>query len=159
MNYRYDVRTRDQFIEDIRVCTSKEKEIAMLFKQFYERRYGEELVITNNGCDNSGTYLDDKNVSTASDFVMNGRLMEIKFSNKFIPIFRFKIDQIRSYIKQRSYLLMVNGFDTGDPKFKIFSPKELLHIRNLKKPVEFSAWGNKLVYELHIKDYNWHSFK
>ncbi|MBW3019933.1 hypothetical protein KY334_01440 [Candidatus Woesearchaeota archaeon] len=158
-NYRFDVRTKEEFIKDIDICTSKEQNIVMMFKDFLKKNYGKECIIENNGCNNTGKYLEDNKVSTKADYVIDGRLVEIKFSNQLIDVFRFKVDQLRSYVKQKCYILMVNGYETEFCKFKLFRPNELKDLLKNKSPKPFSKWGNKMCYELFEKDYKWNYFE
>jgi hypothetical protein len=70
-NYRYDSRTQDQFIQDIKRGTARERLAISLFQNYLRREFGFTGVIKENGCDMSGAFIRDiRKVSTEADYLV-----------------------------------------------------------------------------------------
>lgn len=100
------------------------------YKQYVYDTYGIKLKIKSNEVDNSGKFIFGKG-NTKADYLVNGKLLEIKFNNRLLSFFQFKACQLDSYIKQNAHVLFVNGYETNCPVFTIMS------INHLKKPIYF----------------------
>ncbi|QGG47681.1 hypothetical protein [Heliorestis convoluta] len=153
--YRMDGRTLEQFAKDIEKAARVERDIIELYVAYYERTYNKRPVIEDNGCDNSGQLLSRKKVSTKADFKVNGKLVEVKYNNEWLKKFRFKADQLNSYLKQDASVLWVNGYTTKTPKFTVLKTKDMETIKATKTPIPFIPWGGKKCYELQSDDYVW----
>ena len=158
-SYRMDGRTVEQFAEDIAQGTRKERHIISWYVRHYEIKYGITLDVEDNGCDNSGKLLGRKQVNTAADFKLNGRPVEVKFNNKRLLRYHFKVDQLNSYLKQEASVIWVNGYQTDSPVFTVLKTLELAHIKETKIPVAFLPWGGKMCYELDAQDFRWLKFE
>jgi len=158
IDYRMDSRTREVFEKDIAVSTARERDIIQRYKKIYESKYGKELVIEENGCDNSGDYLDDSEVTTKADFLLNGKPVEVKANNNKLVKFRLKKGQLESYIRQNAAIIWVNGYKSNDPTYTIVKVSVLESIYKSRKPIEFAGWGGKLCYEVYAKEFIWNAF-
>lgn len=151
--YRIDHRTIDQFSKDIKIGHEKERDIMNAYKQYVYDTYGIQLDVKPNGVDNSGKFIFGK-VNTKADYLVNDKPLEIKFNNRMLDFFHFKVSQLNSYIRQDAHVLFVNGYETSCPVFTIMTPKHLRKVRKLKKPIYFEKW-KKQVYRLRASDYVW----
>lgn len=151
--YRIDHRSIDQFVEDIKIGHEKERNIMNAYKQYVYENYGIKLDVKPNGVDNSGRFIYGK-VNTQADYLVNGKPLEIKFNNKLLDFFHFKVSQLDSYIRQNANVLFVNGYETLCPVFTIMTPNHLRKVRKLKEPIYFEKW-KKQVYRLRASDYVW----
>ncbi|WP_328597295.1 hypothetical protein [Heliobacterium mobile] len=159
LNYRMDDRDIKDFARDIEHGSRVEREIIELYVDYWQRKTGEVLSIQNNGCDNSGRLLLGANVNLKADYLLNGRPVEVKFNNSNLSTFRFKSDQLNSYMKQGASVIWVNGWQTSIPVFTVLKPKHLRLIKESKTPLPFIFWGSKLCYELSASDYTWTALK
>lgn len=128
------------------------------YANYIDDVFGIPVTVVNNGCDNSGEYLKDEDVSTQTDFTINGRPIEVKFNNEHLETFHFKQSQLRSYEKQRAVILWVNGWKSGKPVFTILKRRHMRRIKAEAELVEFRGWGGKKCYRLNAKDYKWYQF-
>ncbi|SFH22405.1 hypothetical protein SAMN05660649_04332 [Desulfotomaculum arcticum] len=157
--YRMDNRTVEQFAEDIAQGTRVEREIISWYVRYYEMKYKIALEVEDNGCDNSGKLLERGEVNTLADFKLNGQPVEVKFNNKRLLRFHFKVDQLESYLKQRASVIWVNGYETDSPVFTVLKTVDLERIRKTRKPVAFLLWGGKMCYEIQAQEFKWLKFE
>jgi hypothetical protein len=153
--YRRDTRNETQFKQDIQDGTRKEREIAEKYVKKIEEGTGILLKLVDNGCDNSGRWIKADKISTRADFILGGKPLEVKFSDPWSNLFHLKVSQIESYIRQKAYLLFVNGYNTSKPKYVLFLPHELIKLTETKSPVTY--W-EKPCYELFANEFRWEDF-
>ena len=153
--YRMDDRTEEEFKRDIEIGTAAELDIIKRYAHYIKRVYGIDIVVTDNGCDNSGRFLADYQVSTAADFLINGKTAEIKFNNTILSKFRVKASQVESYWKQGASIIWVNGYMSKRPKFTLITAEKLLNIMMTKVKTPFEGWGGKMCYVLNSNEYEW----
>lgn len=113
----------------------------------------------DNGCDNSGRLLSDREVNSWADFRVDGKPVEVKFNNNHLSKFHFKVDQLESYLKQGASVLWVNGYTTGKPVFTVLETVDLERIKRTQTPVAFLPWGGKLCYEITAAEFRWTTFE
>lgn len=163
MDYRKDVRDDTQFKEDILRWHRVENDIAAVFQQILTKVFRRPVYISPTGCDMTGRYLEDKDVTTAPDFLIHfpgrekyGRHLEIKAAAESLSVFHFKVDQIHQYNKRYpgTLILMVRGTSTDHPTFTIFAAEDLEHKYPFQK-VEYAGWGGKLCYRLTAEMFHW----
>lgn len=152
--YRRDNRSVEEFEKHMIDCSSTEKEIINLYAEYLKQKHGIEATIKNNGVDNSGKLIKGR-VTSDADFLVNGKLIEVKFNRKMSKFFHLKESQVNSYLKQKADILFVNGWETPEPVFAILGKHDLLFLQQGCEPFPFFIWGNKTVYRLYSKDYNW----
>ena len=154
-SYRMDHRTVEQFAKAIEQGSQTERDIIERFVQQVERREGVRLTVEDNGCDNTGKLLSYREVNTKADFLLNGEPIEVKFNNSCMSKFRFKAEQLESYLKQGARVLWVNGYHTQTPIFTLLDREDLEQIRRECALIPFIPWGGKLCYELYTEDLEW----
>lgn len=150
-------RTNDEFKSDIKKAHSIEKEIIERFAIYNKNQYGIDIDIENNGVDNSGEFLELKDVRMDADFIVCGRKMEVKYLEGWRDFFRLKVINLRSYLKQKAYILLVNGWGTENPQFTLIKTKELKRILRYGKQYNFKKWENKRVVEIYADEYFWNN--
>jgi hypothetical protein len=162
-NYRYDNRTQDQFIQDIKKGTARERLAISLFKNYLRREFGFTGVIKENGCDMSGAFIEDgRKVSTEADYLVGEAQLplEVKTSAGHIINIHIKAKQLDSYIRQGASILYVNGIEQNVPAFTLWTVEELKHMREILPTVipPRNINGGKLSYRINALDYHWRTF-
>lgn len=157
--WRKDWRTDEEFAKDILDGHKAERDIIERYRLILEQQLGRSVTVENNGVDNSGKPLPLKDVNTKADFIVDGKLLEVKFIKRLDSEFRFKVGHLNSYIKQGAPVLLVNGWETQNPVYTIMTPEILQKIKDTRTPQPFYTWGNKLCYFLRMEDFVWDSFK
>lgn len=154
-SYRMDNRTVEQFAKAIEQGSQIERDIIERYVQQLKRNWGIELTVEDNGCDNSGKLLNYQQVNTKADFLINGEPVEVKFNNSNMIKFRFKAEQLESYLKQGATVLWVNGYHTKKPTYTLLEPDNLEWIKRECSLIPFIPWGGKFCYELCSEDFEW----
>ncbi len=133
MNYRKDKRTVEQFAQDIKDCSYIEKDLMILYVSWLNRNPARvaDYWFEDFGCDNSGELIKEEGkVSTKADFLLHkpgfaDRRIEIKFSRKDNETFHFKLNQLRSYVKNDVCIVNWMGIDTPNKRFCIYTPAQI----------------------------------
>ena len=111
MNYRRDIRTEEQFQEDILRDTKIEAEIALSLCVYHFQKHHTWPTLVANGTDATGKYIqNDEQITSAPDFLIDGiptEIMHSKFSCKWF--FHIKEHKLRSCIENGVQLIMVNS--------------------------------------------------
>jgi len=157
--YRKDWRTDEEYANDIAYGHKVEKDIIEAYAKHLRNKYNMEVVVEDNGVDNSGEVIDADKVSTDADFRLNGILVEVKFMNNMCNEFRFKESQLHSYLKQGAVVLFVNGWTTDNPEFTVMKSDKLNWIKDGFKAKPFKSWGYKHCYFLKKYHFQWHKFE
>lgn len=157
--YRKDWRNDKEFENDILLGHKAEKDIINSFANYLREVEGMKVIVEDNGVDNSGAFVAEDKVSTDADFLVNGQLIEVKFMNNLCKEFRFKKDQLRSYIKQDATVLFVNGWQTDEPVFTLMSPEKMKDISETRIARPFQPWGFKPCYFLKAFTFKWTKFE
>jgi len=152
-----DNRTKAEFANDIEVGSAAELAIVQRYVHYMHRVYGIELRITDNGCGNAGQFLEGHQVSTAADYLIEGKPVEIKFNNRMLTTFRAKVSQIESYYRQGAAIIWVNGYLTKTPVFTYISKEKLMSIMLAGTETPFEGWGGKMCYTLNNADFDWYN--
>ncbi len=157
MNYRFDGRSKEQFEKDILDRTLEEKRLFLLWIQLLEKKNGQKVEYKNTGCDNSGEYLEDQDVSTVADFEVEGYgRVEVKFSKPVLDkFFHLKSSQVKKYINQNATILMVNGTSSDKPVYTMLDAKCLTKISEECKEIPWAGFGRKMSYKIPINMFIW----
>lgn len=158
-DYRKDWRTDEQFESDIKKAHKIEKDIIEAYAEHLRITLNKEVIVEDNGVDNSGEMLALKDVTSKADYKVNGALVEVKFNKNMMNDFRFKKGQLNSYLKQGAFILWVNGWETKEPEFALLSPFKLKDIKNTRKAFPYKYWGYKMCYELRRHSFTWNTFE
>lgn len=148
-DYRFDVRNKGEFVEDIRERSGVERRII----EKYCDLMGFEF--EDKGVDNDGGFVEEAN--SVADYLIrmpddDSFLVDVKFSNQKLSVFHFKISQVDSYKQQGAVILFVNGYETPDPLFVFINPEELE-----KFPQEL--FWEKECYRCYMDDFKWGMFR
>jgi hypothetical protein len=162
-NYRMDNRTKEQFIQDIKVGNERERLAVSLFRHYLRREFGFTGDIKENGVDMTGDFIEDvKNVNTGADYVVGvAELpMEVKTSTGHSVDIYLKVKQIDSYIRQGASLLYVNGIERDIPAFTFWTVEDLKEMkRTLTAEIPpKNINGGKLSYKIDALKYEWETF-
>jgi hypothetical protein len=158
-DYRKDWRSDKQFEDDIKKAHVIEKDIIEAYATHLRITTGKEIVVEDNGVDNTGKVLEFSKVDTRADYRVNGILVEVKFNNNMMEDFRFKKSQLDSYIKQGAYVLWVNGWRTEQPEFTLLSPEKMKELKQTRRAFPYAYWGYKMCYELRRHSFKWQKFQ
>lgn len=153
--YRKDWRNDEEYAKDIADGHKAEKVIIEAYAEHLRKRYGIEVIVEDNGVDNSGKVIDNSLVNSDADYILNGKLIEVKFINNMASEFRIKKDQLHSYVRQDAVVLFVNGYNTDTPKFTLIKPDRLVELSKTRRAKPFRPWGNKMCYFLNTNIFNW----
>jgi hypothetical protein len=120
MSYRFDVRSKQQFKKDIKLCHKIEVEIAARLCIKVHAITGQWPELVPTGSDMTGAFIPKEGkVTSDPDFKINDQLVEITHSgtvcNKY---FHQKVSKIDRAIREGHVLIFVNGFKVDkQPKY------------------------------------------
>ena len=161
MNYRFDDRSKEQFEKEIKERTIEERSLFLLWLDLIERETGRRPSYSDTGCGRTGDFLEDGEVSTDPDFNVDGYgHIEVKFSKPLLKkVFHLKASQVKSYLKQKATILMVNGAELDAPEFTMLKPRALKNIIETCEVIPWKGFGNKLSYRIPVNKFIWRSLK
>jgi hypothetical protein len=160
-NYRMDSRTKEQFIQDIKVGNERERLAITLFKSYLRREFGFTGSIDENGVDMSGDFIEDvKQVTTGADYKVNGKPLEVKTSTGHNTNIYLKVKQLDAYIRQGASILYVNGIERDFPAFTFWTVEDLKEMKATleKETPPNNINGGKLSYKVDALKYEWRQF-
>jgi hypothetical protein len=162
-NYRMDNRTKEQFIDDIRKGTERERLAITLFKHYVRREFSFTGDIKENGVDMTGDFIEeDGKVTTGADYSIgkNELPLEVKTSVGHNSVIYLKSRQIDAYIKQGASILYVNGIEGDVPAFTLWTVEDLKQMKRTLEPTTppGKVNGGKLSYRVVASDYRWSTF-
>jgi hypothetical protein len=157
--YRFDGRTKEQFIRDTKEGHRRQALVVVGFAKYYEMKTGEQAIIEDNGCNNSGEYLEAHQVSADADMKVNGHLVEVKtqFTETFTDELWFKKDHIDKLIRKGSHLIFAYGdFRQNKILFSLIMNDELEELvkdAEIEYPAKYDY--RKAVYVISPKQLRW----
>jgi hypothetical protein len=158
VSYREDVRSHDEFKRDIKAGAIAEHKILQRWLNVIEKETGSRPKYKNNGCDNSGKYLKDNQVTQDADYEVDGYgLVEIKFSKpKLNNVLHLKVNQVNRILSDKTNILFANGWlCKGNTTFCFITPRDLnIAIKNADK-VRWVGFGWKMSYRININQFKW----
>lgn len=162
-NYRFDSRSEEEFKRDIRSRTLRERQLFFQWVALKEKELGLPIKWEDKGCDNSGKFLENRDVSTEPDFWVEGYdLLEVKYSDPLIATtsnFHLKVSHVNKYIKLSANVLMINGAATDNPQWTLLGPKDLNNIKLWCCAVKWFGFGGKMSFEIPVNLYQWQNLK
>ncbi len=161
LSYRKDSRNQETFEADIKAGASIERHLIKAYISDLNKRKGGGYSYLDNGCDNTGEFLEDHKVTTDADFIiLKGKTKykaEIKFSRPTVNSFHLKEHQLRSYIKQDCCIIMFNGVDDPDKiAYTILYPKNFQEYLENGEKKRF--WGKDCI-RFKTGNFEWHKVK
>lgn len=143
-SYRIDNRTIDDFKESIKLASIKEAEIAIRIGIDKYERTKKWPYIISTGCGPDGEYLQNKQVNTYPDFVIDGVPTEITRSGPSCRYcFHEKVSKVVGCIKNKHNLVFVNGINDPEPLYINLSAIELEVFTN--KALDFGEKAYKFM--------------
>lgn len=164
MKYRQDCRTKDEFAKDIKKCSEMEKTLISAYVSDIMSKTDQKYTWrASNSLAEGDLVENDKHVTTEADFIViqpDGceKGVEIKFSRKNSDVFRLKISQIKSYIKQGCDVITFMGTDTANPKYTVMTTSDLQTILETIPTEYFHPW-KKEIKKIKSQDCLWHDIK
>jgi hypothetical protein len=159
--YRFDDRTEKEFRKDIKDRTLQERSLFLLWLDLIESKTGKRPTYQDTGCGKTGEFLEDKDVSTAPDFEVDGYgKLEVKFSKPMLDrVFHLKAGQVKSYKESGATILMVNGADSETPKFTLLTTEALASVVEDCRVVSWAGFGGKMSYRIPVDKFIWRDLK
>lgn len=160
-NYRFDQRSEEEFLKDIKNRTLEERKLFFLWLDLVQKETGTRPIFKDTGCGKDGDYLEDDQVSTDPDFEVEGYgKLEVKFSKPICEtFFHLKEGQVKSYYKSGAIILMINGARSEIPTFTMLKSETLKDIIDTCKLVPFAGFGYKMSYKIPISKFVWRPLK
>ena len=154
---RKDFRSQRQFKKDIKAAHLIEGAILKRWLTVLKKTCGRSFKYIENGCGPDGEYLRQKDVSTDADYyVTDIGYVEVKFSKMLLKEnFHLKTSQVKSYIKQRANILMVDGWNTEKAQFTFITPEQMEAFEGKYEVVAFAGMGFKLSYKINVNEFIW----
>lgn len=156
-SYRFDNRSKEEFKEQIKKTTEQERTLLEL----WIKKQKKKVKYRDLGCGQHGELLKSHEVSTDADFEVDGfGPFEVKFARKTLAkFFHLKKNQVKSYIRQKAYILMVNGAEENAPSYALLDPDFIKMIPEIYETVSWQGFGNKPSYRIPLEDLEWLSLK
>jgi len=157
MNYRFDKRSKDKFKQDIKEASKTEETILKLWIDLLQKDGLTRPSYSNLAAGRDGKFLKDADVDSTADFeVENFGKIEVKFCNPFLKTrFHLKVGQLKSYIKQKATILIVNGWETDMPEFTLIKNVMMLKIIDMCEIVSWGGMGGKKCYRVPTQMFVW----
>lgn len=160
MSNRFDSRSKEQFINDIEICTRIEKSLMTNYVNWLNRVLGADdpkYSFTDHGADNTGKFISGV-PSNDADFLLKrlgkrDKRIDIKFSRKYIDKFHLKVNQIIEYIQDDVCVVNFVGVDEKIPRFCIIPPKDLSQWMLVGQRV--NMWQKECI-RFPIKELTWY---
>jgi len=159
VSYRKDFRNDEEFKRDIKAGSVAERKILKRWLNLVERETGRRPSFKDNGCDNSGEYLEEPDVTQDADYEVEGYgLIEVKFSNPLLHnVFHLKVDQVCRILADKTNILFANGWSVkGKTMYAFITPEDLEAAVMKAEQVSWHGFGNKMAYRLRVNQFRWH---
>jgi len=167
LSYRFDHRTKEQFIKNIKECSLIEHQLMTIYVDWLNSNIDDDnkFFFEDHGIDNTGAFIaNSKNVDCRADFVLKrkgkkDKKIDIKFSKQHLDNFHLKVKHIQQYIYTDTCVVNFMGIDTPNPKFCILPPKDLNSWFICGKMIDYAPWGYKPCIRFSVNDIIWYHYK
>jgi hypothetical protein len=163
MEYRRDGRSVERFAQDLKDCHRVENQLMTLYVGWLNSRIrnDDKYSFEDNGVDNSGKLLTDKQVTSAADFLLiraghSAKHIDIKFCREERKTFHLKVSQLNQYVKNNVAIINYMGSDGENRRFCIIKPDEIKWLLKYGEKVKFAVWGYKECIRCYVNDFEWH---
>ena len=164
LDFRRDYRTVEQFKQDIKFRTAKEKFLVELYKKEMELS-GHKIIIENNGVDNNGDLVAKSNCEADYKITIDDEkpfLVDIK--NSFLSSkMTYKVHSLKQYVKKNVSILVFIGtgkldgdhtnLDRSSTRYGIISPENMGKILKTYEHYKEYTFGNKLCVRIRSMDF------
>ena len=161
LNRRKDIRTTEQFKEDIKSASKRERMLIELWQREMEHR-GHKIEVFDHGVDNSGEFVEHSNSNPDYRVVIDGKeeLYEVK-CNKWSHKLTFKVFDLKEYIRFGASILLFFGIghqedvvDYETTRWGIIEPKAMEWMLAGKTENRGDPkWGNKPTVIIYPAEY------
>jgi hypothetical protein len=163
-NYKFDSRTKEEFIADMEKGLSAEVTSINIFRDILNNSDIENPEVLYVGSDEEGKITYDRNQDVANvdlfpDYLLKykesrrirANFIEVKVCNPHSKECYFKVKQLEQYKDlEKVVILFVMGYATSNPKFVLVKPEDILSLgiepvyvygkSTIKVPTEMMAW-------------------
>ncbi len=165
LDFRRDFRTVEQFKQDIKFRTEKEKFLVELYKKEMALR-GHKVVIENNGVDNEGELLKKSNCEADYKIsIDNGEPFLVDVKNSYLDSkWTFKTHSLKQYVKSDTSILIfwatgrLDGnhinLDRSSTCYGIISPSNISKILKTYEHYKEYTFGNKMCVRIPKVDFS-----
>ena len=162
MSYRFDRRSKNQFIEDIYISHRMELKLMKQYVAWLNKtknlKDDKIYSFVDNGIDNAGKFLEDGEVDARADFILKrfgqtDRKIDIKFCREEKDYFHFKTHQVKKYIETDTCIVNYMAVNTKNNRFTIFRPKDLQLLLDDKS--KHTIFWEKECLRIYCKDCKW----
>lgn len=158
MSYRFDHRSEDEFIKDIKECSEFETRLMQLYVSWLNKKSTKKYSFTHTGVDNTGEFIkNDKEVHSGADFLLDcgdgvSHKIEIKHCKPERSRFHLKLSHINKCIDDDICIVNWMGTDTPEIRFCILTPNDLRKLLGICKQV--TMWSKECL-RINNKDVEW----
>lgn len=164
MRNRYDVRTKEQFKDDIKKATATEAVLMAVYVDWLNTNLdADKYTFSDHGIDNTGEFIEDgKKVTHDADFILQrkgkrNKKIDIKFCREERTCSHLKVSQLDSYVQDDVCIVNFMGLNGTNPRFCIIPPKDIVEWLRVGERVKFFPWGGQLCIKLPNEEMTWHN--
>jgi hypothetical protein len=165
--YKFDDRSKEQFIRDLKEGLAKEVQAINIFKEILKNSVIENPEVIYIGSEKEGEVIFEgnevANVDLFPDYLLKFKknrrarvnFIEVKVCNPQSQFAYFKKKQLEQYSEIHDVaILFVMGISTENPKFILVTPEQILNLGIAPELI----YG-KETYKAHISLFNWEKFE
>lgn len=135
-DYRFDVRTEDQFKKDLLANHAHEAEIAIRLCIYKKNLTGKWPELKPVSSEPTGEFIEkpSRKDSTSADYRIDNTNIEITKSGSMCKkVFHEKKAKVHRCIDVGYHLAFINGFNTPEPLFVVLKPKQIQTFTDMSK--------------------------
>ncbi|RPK20011.1 hypothetical protein [Paenibacillus xylanexedens] len=165
-DYKFDDRTKEQFIKDLQDGLKKEVHAINIFREILKTSVVEKPEVIYVGSEEEGVVIyEDGNVANVDifpDYLLKYKkhrrircnLVEVKVCNPHSKFAYFKKKQLEQYDElDNVVILFVMGISTDSPKFILVTPNQIMNMG-----IEAERVYGKETYRCNVDLFNWEKF-
>jgi hypothetical protein len=165
--YKFDSRTKEEFLRDMEDGLRKEVEAINVFRQILNKSEVENPEVIYVGSEEEGKIIFDgdnvANVDLFPDYLLKYKknrrarcnLIEVKVCNPHSKFAYFKKKQLEQYEELFNVIILfVMGINTNTPKFILVSPRQILGMG-----LDAETIYGKETFKCHVDLFDWESFE
>lgn len=166
--YKFDSRSKEEFIKDMEKGLRNEVEVINTFRQILKSTPLENPEIVYTGSEEEGKIKYDgdniANVDLFPDYLLKYKnenhrarfnFIEVKVCNPHSRMAYFKKNQLEQFREIGSVLILfVMGVSTREPKFILVTPEQIMNM-GIKPELVYG----KETYKIHANLFNWEQFE
>lgn len=161
-SFRFDNRTKDEFIRDIKSGHKAELEIAVRYCCLLKQKAYKWPKLKGVGVDFTGKFIEStKDVTSYPDFIVDDKVIEITRADTLCrEFFHEKVGKVNKCVQNGHSLMFVNGFKAKEtPSFILLGPDKLdMYTKSSKEEyglVKHPGTGGKEGYRYCVTWFKW----